>query len=101
MVGWQRIRSFGLDVLVWWEYVVKPGVKKLAQSRSRELTKESREELNLLRLRQGYLNRKLTQGETWRLSDLKSIHLQIDQWYAKECKKVKHQSQAAEYQSED
>ena len=28
MACWQEIRSFGLDVLVWWENVVKPGIKK-------------------------------------------------------------------------
>ena len=79
MEGWQRVRSFGLDVLVWWENIVKPGVKKLAQHRSRELTRAMREELNLLRLRQCYLNRKLILGESWRLIELKSIHIQIEQ----------------------
>ena len=27
MVTWQSVRSFGLDVLQWWENLVKPGVK--------------------------------------------------------------------------
>ena len=60
LLGWQNIKSFGLDVLVWWENIVKPGIKKLAQKRSREMSKQMKGELNLLRLRQIYLNRKLT-----------------------------------------
>ena len=34
MVEWQKIRSFGLDILVWWESIVNPGIKKLAQHRN-------------------------------------------------------------------
>ena len=98
---WQNVRSFGLDVLTWWENLVKPGVKKLAQKRSRELNKINKEELNLLRLRQGYLNRKIVMGETWRLGELKSIHSSIEEWYSKESSKIKYQSQADEHQSEE
>ena len=75
LLGWQNIKSFGLDVLVWWENIVKPGIKKLAQKRSREMSKQMKGELNLFRLRQIYLNRKLSLGETWRLPELKKIHL--------------------------
>ena len=96
---WQRVRSFGLPVLPWWENLVKPGVKKL--KRSRELNKLSKEELNLLRLRQMYLNRKLVMGESWRLGELKAIHTRIEQWYSKESSKIKYQSQADEHQSEE
>ena len=57
---------------------MKPGIKKLAQQRGREITKLTRSELNLLRLRQTYLNRKLILGQTWRLPELKKVHLQIE-----------------------
>ena len=50
---WQSVWSFGLEVLPWWENLVKPGIRKLALHRSRELNRISKEELNLLRLRQG------------------------------------------------
>ena len=53
MLGWQAVRSYGLDTLQWWEHLVKPGVKKLAQKRCRELNRDKHGELNLLRLRQG------------------------------------------------
>ena len=75
--------------------------KKLAQKRGRELNKEKKEALNLLRLRQGYLNRKLTLGEYWRLAELKAVHASIDSWYSEENNKIKFQSQASEYQQEE
>ena len=97
LLGWINIKSFGLDVLVWWENIVKPGIKKLAQTRSREISKQVKGELNLFRLRQIYLNRKLSLGELWRLPELKKVHLQIEEWYNKECNKIKYQSQVAEH----
>ena len=84
METWQSVRSFGLDVLTWWENLVKPGIKKLAQHRSRELNRLSKEKLNLIRSRQGYLNSKIMMGETWRLADLKSVHSSIELWYSRE-----------------
>ena len=101
MRGWKEIRSFGLDILTWWENLVKPGVKRLAQTRSRELNKSKHEYLNLLRLRQGYLNRKLLLGETWRLAELKAVHISIENWYMIESQKIKHQSLTSEYQQEE
>ena len=101
MLCWQEVRSFGLNVLTWWENLVKPGVKKLAQKRGRELKREKHEELNLLRLRQGYLNRKLMVGEMWRLSELKSVNTSIDNWYSIESSKIKFQTKASEYQQEE
>ena len=50
---------------------------------------------------QGYINRKVMIGETWRLGELKSVHMSIDNWYMQESSKIKHQSLAAEYQSEE
>ena len=42
MVKWKEIRHAGLDILTWWELVVKPGVKNIALGRSKELNKEKR-----------------------------------------------------------
>ena len=101
MQGWKNIKSFGLDTLIWWENIVRPGIKKLAKQRGRELIRQMREELNVLRLRQGYLNRKIMQGETWQLTELKTVHLKIDKWYDTESNKIKYQSQANEYNTEE
>ena len=65
------------------------------------MSKQMKGELNLLRLRQIYLNRKLSFGETWRLSELKKAHAQIEEWYSKECNKIKYQSQVAEHLVEE
>ena len=98
MVSWKSLRGFGLDTLIWWEKVVKPGIKKLGIKRSKEINLEKREALNLLTLRQCYLTRKIQQGRADLLPDLKTIHLQIDQWYRKESEKIQHQSRVKEFQ---
>ena len=92
MVMWKEVKSLGVPVLHWWEGLVKPGIKKLAINRSKELNKEKRSELNLLLLRQSYLTRKLQSGRTDKLTELKAVHLLITNWYDRECEKVKHQS---------
>ena len=63
MANWLDIKSFGLDVIPWWEIIVKPGVKQLAIQHSKEINKDKRGEINLLFLRQSYLARKLQLGE--------------------------------------
>ena len=77
MLIWNNIRSYGLDTLIWWENIVKPGVKKLAMKRGRDIQKSNREELNLLRIRQCYLHRKLVAGELCRHQELRAINEKI------------------------
>ena len=83
MVSWNRVRGFQdgsgsqLGILYWWDMLVKPGIMKLAQQRSKEINLARREELNLLLLRQTYLTHKIsTQGQYNKLGELKSVH-----WY--------------------
>ena len=59
MDHWLEVKSFGLNVIPWWEIVVKPGVKQLAIQRSKEMNKTKRGEINLLFLRQDYLTKKI------------------------------------------
>ena len=46
MSSWQRVRGFQdrksrqLGILFWWEYMVMPGIRKLAVQRSREINTE-------------------------------------------------------------
>ena len=98
MLTWQSIRGFGLDTILWWEKVVKPGVKKLGIQRSKEQNKEKREALNLLLLRQCYLTMKVQQGLSYNLSELKTVHILIEQWYSRESEKVQHQARVNEFQ---
>ena len=51
MREWNEVRNFVVPVLLWWEQLVKPGVRKLALNRNRELNKERKSLLNLLTLR--------------------------------------------------
>ena len=62
MLGWRRIQSFGMETLQWWEVVVKPGIRKLAGIRAKEMSKDRKSELNLLLVRQAYLNKKVKLG---------------------------------------
>ena len=57
MLEWQEVKQHGVDVLVWWENLVKPGVRRLAKNRGNQLNKERRSKLNLLLVRQAYLTR--------------------------------------------
>ena len=52
MADWREVKDLGLDVLKWWELVVKPGIKKLAIQRSKQLNKEKKGELNMILLLQ-------------------------------------------------
>ena len=76
--------------------MVKPGIKKLAITRSKELNKERRSELNLMLLRQGYLTRKLLNGHLEKLSELKQVQMRITVWYERECQKIKQQARVDE-----
>ena len=51
-----------MDTLVWWDKVVKPGIRKLGIKRNKQLNIEKRETLNLLMLRQSNLSRKIQMG---------------------------------------
>ena len=39
MRGWQHVKEDGAKVLLWWEYLVKAGIKNLATTRSKEIKK--------------------------------------------------------------
>jgi hypothetical protein len=101
MLGWQQIRSFGMETLEWWEVIVKPGVKRLSMLRGKQMTKISKEELNLLLVRQAYLNKKVKNGQHDRLGELRTVHSEIQLWYQKSCDKIKDQSRAAEFQKSE
>ena len=101
MTEWEKVRSFGLDTLQWWEVIVKPGIRRLASMRSRELRMNKNAELNLLLLRQAYLNKKLKHGHLELLGELNTIHKRIQLWYQRACSKVKEQARVDEFQSNE
>ena len=104
---WERVRGFqdnsdqDAGVLSWWEHLVKPGIRKLALDRTKEMYKSRKEVLNLLLIRQAYLTKKLQQGFNNKLGELKEVHLLIEAWYQKESEKVQHQSRIEEFQNNE
>ena len=58
-------------------------------------------ELNLLLVRQAYLNRKVKLGHTNNLAELRTVHSFIQQWYQKQCEKIKLESRASEFQESE
>ena len=102
MEEWQKIREEGLQVLTWWEIVVKPGIRKIAICRSKEINQDRRSRLNLLLLRQAYLVRKvqINQSERWAtwIAELVGVQAQIKAWYRDVAEKIQHQSRVQEYQ---
>ena len=105
MAVWERVRDLqdenNSGSLMWWEKLVKPGIKKLALERNREINKEKREKLNLLNIRQAYLTAKLQNGELFRLPDLNLVHHQINEYYQTECQKIQLQARAFEFQANE
>ena len=96
MADWKDVKDLGLDVLKWWEILVKPGVRKLAIQRSKELNREKRGQLNLMLLRQAYLARKLQRGDFSCYAELRCVQVEIDEWYQNESQKVLLQSRSDE-----
>ena len=40
MIGWQQVKSEGVDLLMWLELIVKKGIKQIAMVRGKELKKQ-------------------------------------------------------------
>ena len=99
-VLWKEIRKLtNINILTWWELVVKPGIKKLLIERGQEINRERTGELNILLIRQSYLVRKLQLGKTHLLSELKFVQAEIMKWHNIECEKVKLQFRSDEINS--
>ena len=75
---WYQVKNRGLDILTWWEIIVKPGIKKLLIERGKEVNIERTGELNLLQIRQSCLVRKLQSGNLHRLAELKLVQKLIN-----------------------
>ena len=101
MEDWVYVRSEGLPVFQWWELIVKPGLRKIAMNRSKEINLELKSCLNLLLLRQAYLVKKLksTLQAQWNflLAELAQVQSQIQEWYQQSAEKVKNQSRVQEF----
>ena len=102
MEEWVEVQKEGLSTLTWWEIMVKPGIRRIAMERSKEINQDKRSQLNLLLLRQTYLVRKVQQSQhqQWglMLAELTTVQQQIQSWYRKASEKIQHQSRVDEFQ---
>ena len=88
---WQAVKnSTNLCVLTWWEFVVKPSIRKLLIERGKELNKKRWGNLNLLQIRQSYLVRKVQSGALHHLADLHFVQGQIMKWHRTENVRIYH-----------
>ena len=101
MQGWLEVKQRGMPTLPWWEIVVKPGIKKLALSRSKDINKQKRRALNLLMLRQVYYSKKVQEGELGMLGQLRSVQREINDWYENESQKILVQSRLDDIQESE
>ena len=99
--NWSEVKDSGLDILSWWELIVKPGLKKLLIQRGKELNKEKSGHLNLLLLKQAYFVLKIQRGDKNHLADLKQVQTEIQEWYRKDCEKIKLQARTEEVNSSE
>ena len=61
MQGWQQVRqNENIDLLVWWQYLVKAGIKKLAIDRSKVLKRQRIGQLKMMQIKQGFLTRQVS-----------------------------------------
>ena len=93
MIGWTHAKA-GADLLVWWQYLVKGGIKHLAKIRGKELKKERLGKLNILKVRQAYLASRINVGYTPLLTQLMEIKQKISQWYENESRSIILESRA-------
>ena len=98
MVGWLEVKQRGLAILPWWEIVVKPGIRRIAITRSKEIKKQKRSKLNCMMLKQGYFNREVQAGNMDSLVQLKQVQADIREWYEQESKKIVLQSRVDDVQ---
>ena len=101
MNEWEQVRSFGVPILTWWENLVKPGIRKLALERGKELSRERRSLLNLLMMRLSFLGKKIHSGESSLLPALRETQFRIDDWFEAEIEKIKYQTKVDDIQDSE
>ena len=88
VAGWLQVKEAGVNLISWWQLMVKPGIRNLAKARTTELKKQRRSALNLLCVRQAYLGGKVRGGDFSSLGQLAEVNLRICKWYEEESQKI-------------
>ena len=102
MKDWQKVRENGLDVVRWWDLIVKPGIRRIAIERSKSINQERNGEINMLFIKQAYLVQKLkTTRSSENFENLKTVQDKINSWYELTAKKIQDQSRQKEFQESE
>ena len=92
MDHWKYIRNkYNYDILEWWENIVKPGLKKLAIEKQKDINKSRRGMLNLLYIRQIHITNCINKGKLEKISELSEIQSRIENWFSTEADRIKTQ----------
>ena len=70
--------------------MVKKGIKELARERGIEIKKQRIGQLNMLKIKQAYLNTKVSSslGDQKHLTDLMGVNISISKWYETESENI-------------
>ena len=109
---WNDVKdSSNIPLLIWWEEIIKPGIKKLLQERGKEIRQERNGILNILLLKQTYLVKRIQQinrtvgsernGRSEVLAELREAQMEIENWYLKESERVIIQAKIHEIDSNE
>ena len=81
MNDWIRVKEAGANLMVWWDSMLKIGVKYLAVQRAKEIEKQRLRVLNMLKLKQAFLTSQVQGNVPNSLTQLSVINGQISNWY--------------------
>ena len=101
MSSWKEIKDKGLEILPWWEIIVKPGIRRIAISRSKEINRQRRGRLNALLLQQSFLTKEIQTGDFHLLAGLKDVQTKIQEWYDSDSQRVVLQSRVDDVQQSE
>ena len=86
---WKNLwELYKYDILDWWEFMIKPGIRRIAIKYSRIINKRKNGRLNLLLLKQIHFCKMLRSGKNEFYVKLKSINLEIKNYYEEEAKSI-------------
>ena len=91
-----KVTDLNTSFLESWEWILKPGIIRLAKDRQRELELEKFGRLNVLFIKQNIYTAKLHQGDYSVLSLLRKVQLEIEAHYESECNKIRIQARMDE-----
>ena len=74
---WEK---YNYNLIEWWEWVVKPGIKEEAVLKTREINKSSSGKLNMLFAKQIFYHKLALNGEMNESMQLKLTNIEINEW---------------------